>query len=291
MKRLYFFFLFCIGVGVCATPPKWFIQNQNHDMLIGLGSGSDINQAKNNALNDLASLIRVDVDSTFSLKQERQNIALNERATSELQLKVADVELVGVEVLNAEAIDGIYYVKMGIRKDLFLSQIHQKLERILEKVSLDHFKKCSFLDLKSFLELKELFKKLEPKIKTFNALSQQAFFNPKLEKLKNIYSKNMPKPQANFMAQNLDLILQNSLAKEFSKFVFINQKPLDSASHILLQGQSFGDKSVLNVSITDCSGVVIFQDQLEFDSRNSLKRANFIIFKRIRDWIGNLPVD
>ncbi|WP_104696965.1 MULTISPECIES: LPP20 family lipoprotein [unclassified Helicobacter] len=284
MRQIFFALLF-FGVGLCATPPKWFLQNQiGKDWFVGVGSGNNAKSAKLEAFSDLASMISVEVDSTFSLNKQRVGNIFSDNARSAIQLKVEDLKLLDINILNSEIIDGIYYVQVGIKKAKVLDQIHNEILKELEKTSLEYYEKCNFLDLKSFKSLQGVLRQLDSKVKIFDALSQEKFTNQKLEKFVEIYSKNLPKPQANLIYENLDLNLQDSLSKEFLKFVALTPEKLNRASSILVQGKDLDGKNIINLMILDCQGIVIFQEKFEFDA-SSLKRANFIIFKAIKKWI------
>lgn len=284
MKQL-FFALFFFGAGVFAAPPSWFVKNQaNKDLFVGMGSGSDPRNAKLDALSDLASVISVEVDSSFSLNRQRAGDTFNENIRSNIQLKVEDIRLLDVDVLNTEVLDGIYYIQVGIKKTKVLDQIFNELNKELEKISLDHFKKCNFLDLKSFGDLQNFLKRVDSKIRIFNALSQKKIANQKLEGLIDIYSKNLPKPQANLAYENLDQNLQRSLSKEISKFVALAPKKLDSASNILIQNKKANETNIIDIIISDCNDVILFQEQIELNAQN-INRAGFIVFKSLKEWI------
>ena len=133
MKKLLFLlaFVWCVA----STPPEWFLESSSEpSLLIGLGSGANLQDAKSNAINDLVTAISVSVDSDTALYQEREEQSFKTQAYNRVFLKVEDIELSSVRTLKSQVVQNVYFVKVGIEKDSLIRQFRSQIESSLTKL-------------------------------------------------------------------------------------------------------------------------------------------------------------
>ena len=133
MKKLLFFlaFVWCVA----STPPEWFLESSSEpSLLIGLGSGANLRDAKSNAINDLVTAISVSVDSDTALYQEREEQSFKTQAYNRVFLKVEDIELSSVRTLKSQVVQNVYFVKVGIEKESLIRQFRSQIESSLTKL-------------------------------------------------------------------------------------------------------------------------------------------------------------
>ena len=133
MKKLLFLlaFVWCVA----STPPEWFLESSSEpSLLIGLGSGANLQDAKSNAINDLVTAISVSVDSDTALYQEREEQSFKTQAYNRVFLKVEDIELSSVRTLKSQVVQNVYFVKVGIEKESLIRQFRSQIESSLTKL-------------------------------------------------------------------------------------------------------------------------------------------------------------
>ena len=133
MKKLLFLlaFVWCVA----STPPEWFLESSSEpSLLIGLGSGANLQDAKSNAINDLVTAISVSVDSDTALYQEREEQSFKTQAYNRVFLKVEDIELSSVRTLKSQVVQNVYFVKVGIEKESLIRQFRSQIESSLIKL-------------------------------------------------------------------------------------------------------------------------------------------------------------
>ncbi len=283
--RKIFLFLLILGLCVANEPPKWFVQpHDNENVLVGFGSGSSLQDAKSNALSDLASTISVHVDSQTSLNQERNDIALKSFVSNQISLQVKDIELSNVEVLDLAVVGDVFFVKLGVKRLELIAQFQRQIQERLDAFGLLDLDGCQYLDPKTFFVFQEGIKELDRKVRILELLTHRNFIHSKLHDLFEILKKNTPKPLANLSFEGVDEDLKNSLMKEFLKFSNFSMQAISQASSIKVIGSGRKNALKLRIVIMNCQEKILFQDAFTFDAK-SLKRANFIIYKSLKKWV------
>ena len=148
MKNLYLtaFLLTLIPLTAAAGKPKWVKQRPNDPAYyVGIGvaakSGGEytyVTQARNNALKELSSEIKVSVSANSILRQFENNYAIKEEFESKVQTSVTQT-LEGYEVTTWED-KGEYWVMMRLSKDKYL---------ISRRMALDKARKSAMMYLES----------------------------------------------------------------------------------------------------------------------------------------------
>lgn len=268
-----------LSISLClGAVPKWFIKpNDDHQIITGIGSARNPKDAKINALNDLASSISIMIQSQTSLRQERDKNKLDSSLTQDINLYIKDLHLLGVNTLQSEEHDGIFYIRLGIQKQNLIKQFRTQIEQNLNKINALNLKQCQSLDLFKFHTLDRLLKQTNSKIMILNALDDQTHSYLALQKAYDIFYHNSPKPYAHAIFEGLDSALISSLQKELTKFFEL--KPTTSSNLITFKLTKDG----LNITFKDCKSDILFNDQID---SALLPRANFIFYKKVKAYLN-----
>lgn len=126
--------------------PKWYTQTHSNPFyLSATGEGNSLEDAKNNALNQIASSMSVEISSSFK-KNEGYSTGLSEsfykKVDRSVNAKVDKVYFSNVELKKQEKIRTRYYCLVQIDKKKFYDSLHIKFMNLNESV----MKKISLLD-------------------------------------------------------------------------------------------------------------------------------------------------
>ena len=137
-KSLFFILFSLIFTGCISQPtiqnhaitlPSWYIQPipASTTYLYGVGEGKTVQEAKNSALNDMASQLSVTVNS--SLHQYKQSTSFNastthyeKKLTQNIHIDVQKINFTNAHVEKSERIDTSFFILLRVNKhELFTS--------------------------------------------------------------------------------------------------------------------------------------------------------------------------
>ncbi len=215
------------------TVPKWYlnpIQNSNI-YLYGVGEGKTLKEAKNNALNDMASRLSVTIDSNI---QQYKNITSSntsvgnyqKRLTQNINVEVKKINFTNARVDNSEILNNSFFVQMKVnRQELF--NAHKSAFELSEQTIQTNVKNSSTLPI---LERIYALKQLEP---TLEKASSQALI---LNAIENSFSAQSY--VKNYQAiQNQTQTLKNNLRVKLS--TNLSQKHFANELLSLLNAQGY----------------------------------------------------
>ena len=109
-----FLVLFVVFFSYIYATPLWYynIKKSDSQVIIGYGSGSDENTAKQNALSDVVSKISVDVKTSVKIMQKDEDGHLVQNSSYDTEQK-ADAVLSDYKLLKVEYEDGKFYVALS----------------------------------------------------------------------------------------------------------------------------------------------------------------------------------
>jgi len=108
----------------CPTPPQ-----DNATYWYGSGKGKDINDARNVALQQIASKISVFVNSTFTSKQKEINRKFSAQVESMINVEIKDIHFPGYHTVKTEHLNNQCCVLVKVDKKKFLSEYRNKFEQ------------------------------------------------------------------------------------------------------------------------------------------------------------------
>jgi len=202
MIRWLLIIFFILG---CSTKeiPKWYINTpkDNNIYIYASGEGSTKQEAINNALNFMASKIKVKVfsnmNATSSIIQNKDNADVYKNISQNVNAKVENITFYNYEVEKLKKVDDKYYVLVKVNKKETAQKI---VEKIKNKINLpktnSDIEKIKILNqkIKELKKLKndyEVAKLLDPNIEKINIDEYIQKYSNELKKITlNVYSNS-----------------------------------------------------------------------------------------------------
>lgn len=198
--------------------PKWYlnpIPNSNI-YLYGVGEGKTLKEAKNNALNDMASRLSVTIDSSI---QQYKNITSSntsvgnyqKKLTQNINVEVKKINFTNASVTNSEILNNSFFVQMKVnRQELF--NAHKNAFDLTEQTIQTNVKQSSSLPI---LERIYALKQLEPTLEKatsqaliLNAIENSFVVQPFVKNYQDIQN------QAQTLKNNLRVKLSTNLTQK-----------------------------------------------------------------------------
>ncbi len=115
------------------TLPSWYVNPTPNSTLFlyGTGEGKTLQEAKNSALNDMASRLSVTLDSTINqnkrlVSNTLQKEVYEKKLTQNITLKVKEINFTNASVEHSHVVGNSFFVQMKVNKEeLFKSQKEQ----------------------------------------------------------------------------------------------------------------------------------------------------------------------
>jgi len=127
MKKLISIFCFAFTTSLFATP-SWFgtIKPNNSYEIIGYGEATNLNEAKQNARDEIAKQIKVNIKSEIqTTKESKQNEYI--KNTTSTSKQDTSVELSSIEILQNEKDGDTWYVALSYDNRPITTKLIQKL--------------------------------------------------------------------------------------------------------------------------------------------------------------------
>jgi hypothetical protein len=217
------------------TIPSWYIKpsSNNTNFLYGIGSASTLKDAKNEALNSMASRLSVSINSNVTtITKSSSSGSYNKSNVKKLQLDVEKIEFNNYKILKSKMVNNTYYVLLSVdRKELYkqtfdqLKELDRKIDNIYNQLS----NQSPLESLKVEEEFFILLQKADAKINNLVALNRdfdKEQFSIKYDKIKldfskikdslkfSVNSKSFSKPIISFLTNNdLKVVDNNSNVK------------------------------------------------------------------------------
>jgi hypothetical protein len=142
--------IFFIGCNSSNTPivlvkehkvqnlPSWYLSapNNNQDFLYGIGAALTLSQAKNEALNSLASRLFISISSnTHSIKSSDSFENYSSINNQEIFLEVEKIDLLNSKIEKSIKVNDEYFVLLSIDRKKLFKEYFFKLDTIDRKIS------------------------------------------------------------------------------------------------------------------------------------------------------------
>lgn len=145
----------CLGFTSNKMPDWYFNPPKEDSKLYGVGEGYSRDDAKYNALADIASQLRVSVSSYFKSEEHSNLIAFDSRASKIVQTKVAANAFNNYNIEKSTILsDGKIVILTSIDKELFIKEQRERIDSTM-KIMND---KYLTLDGKTILEKRAILK-------------------------------------------------------------------------------------------------------------------------------------
>lgn len=206
----------------CASTetPTWYHNNyQDDNYYYAIGEGFSIDQAQHTAINNINSSVWTKVKSSFSMdethsssqKVDHSNTYINNRINAD----TANISFVGIEFINNEKIDDIYYVKAKVAKKNVIEQVSNSLNTIND-IANTNIKKLTHQDKLAWYLNHRNIKKIIKEATVYNAILSSLSPNNK------IHSGNIENLLNTISQVNSDLLIlisHKSSDKHIANFI------------------------------------------------------------------------
>ncbi|PAF52680.1 LPP20 family lipoprotein [Helicobacter sp. 13S00477-4] len=295
LKKL-IFLIACFFLGACANhlsisnPPGWFLAiPNNHNNLYGNGIGKTLQEAKQNAINDLALNIKIKINSDTDI----QNTQINNKQSSEIlqniQISLDTIELQNITIIRNEYKNKNYYVQIKIPKNTLLQNLKNKYDLSYERLKYFLKNTCSsiFISDKNTLEssLQYLFS-LKESIYTLDPTTKLQSLNV----YENILNQNSPLPKVKLIFEPQDKKeIINTLSAEYAKFIQNSDKKniYTIKNKILIQNKTNQYHITLQVDMYDCKDNIISHIELDSTQNTKIHAMNRIkvkLYKKLKEY-------
>jgi len=198
--------------------PSWYLNPTPNSTLFlyGTGEGKSLQEAKNSALNDMASRLSVTLDSTLNqnkrlVSNTLQKEVYEKKLTQNITLKVKEINFTNASLEHSQVVGNSFFVQMRVnRQELFN---HQKEQFVLNENHIN-----TILEQNSTLPILEQIYALEKLEPTLEKATSQALI---LTALDNTFQSNNYVQKYHNIALKKESLKQNLRIKLSSN---LNQK-------------------------------------------------------------------
>jgi hypothetical protein len=236
--------IFFIGCNSSNTPivlvkehkvqnlPSWYLSapNNNQDFLYGIGAALTLSQAKNEALNSLASRLFISISSnTHSIKSSDSFENYSSINNQEIFLEVEKIDLLNSKIEKSIKVNDEYFVLLSIDRKKLFKEYFFKLDTIDRKISQFYDKAINLSNIftisysKEILDLIDEAFLLTKKLSVINENFNKSQYDLKYHKIKFDLLN---------LRKNIKLkIKSNHFLKSFKSYI--------SKNNILLSNENF----------------------------------------------------
>lgn len=281
--------------------PDWYlIGNEDSSYLYGVGSSNNLQDAKFEALNDIASQISLSIESDTNILKEQNNEHFTNIVSSNIGINVSDIELSSLEYSKIDKVDDIFFVQAKIKKEVVISKLNSNINTYITDINdiLNSIKnsKCETLSPRHKYKLSLFMSKINLYVKQIKALGGN-ITNQSLVDNVNKLLQNQPLAYYVSFAKGGSSsdysLIQTSITNEYNKFFSI-QKSNPNIYYIENRynvSRSINKLTVsLYTSIKDCNNNTIFNTSIESSQSSRdinivLDRLKAQLYKKINSWV------
>jgi len=234
---LLIFFSACNSAVASSQSADDWVNNPPSDNALyfyGVGYGSTLEDAKNDALSKISSKISVSVESTFNSSVTSNRIGDNEEVLksikNEVVAKSKQIQYSNVEIKKSKKIGNEYAVLVEVSRSDLVRNYKSKFDKIDARIKAewDIFQKASmFQKLKSAAVIEKYLSKTDTIFPLLNILDEN-FDDSKYQKRYTTYTKKIREAKDNVYvkiisdenSQSLASLIEDELSKEGIKFSY-----------------------------------------------------------------------
>ncbi|PAF48260.1 hypothetical protein BKH41_05975 [Helicobacter sp. 12S02232-10] len=285
-----FFFVGCMNVSGSLTPPSWFVSIPNDNTaLYGNGIGKSLEESKQNAINDLASSIKVKINSSISLTNTQTDQNEHSEIFQNIHLSIETIELQDIKLVHSEYKNAQYYSQVKISKKTLLQTLKKEYQTLYEELHTFQNSHCKSLSIRDKNTLQSLLAKLDSLEQSIIALNPTSSL-PSFKIYKDILNQNSPLPKAVLIfSPNSDPEIVNILSAEYAKFIRnTDEKNTHTIkNNISVHPQGNQISISLEADIYDCQNNVIFHTKIQSVQNNktdALNRLKVQLYKKLQEY-------
>jgi hypothetical protein len=236
--------IFFIGCNSSNTPivlvkehkvqnlPSWYLSapNNNQDFLYGIGAASTLSQAKNEALNSLASRLFISVSSnTHVIKNSDSFENYSNINNQEIFLEVEKIDLLNSKIEKSIKVNDEYFVLLSIDRKKLFKEYFFKLDAIDRKISQFYDKAINLSNIFTISYSKEI----------LDLIDEALLLTQKLSVINEDFNKSQYNLKYNKIKFDLLNLRKNIKLKIKSNHFLKSLKSYISRNNILLSNKNF----------------------------------------------------
>jgi len=267
----------CAGGGLIspATPvakkqtsqiPQWYLNPQSSDKInfYGVGTGASKDEAKINALNQVAAEISVSVSSSMEIQKRSSNNSYSKNIESNTKATIEKMKFTGVDIVKNEYIDGKFYTYLKVDKDTLFDARKKELDALYS----DSVSSWENIVQSGGLEIIKSSDKIVTNISTMQTSL------PILYAINSSFDDKSYRAKIDKLANNIEDAKANVLVKIVSKnapnYANIVKKYISSAGINIANGNSINNSNLVTIEVDKQS-----KSKLVKSSDPRLKGASF----------------
>lgn len=281
--------LLCVAQGVSA-PPSWYVEvPKDSSFLYGNGSGKTLEESKKNAINDLASSIKLNVSSNTSILNTQDNENQESKLLQNINVSIGNIELQNIIVTHTKYQDNQYYSQVKISKSVLIKSLKDDYKSVYAELENLKPKNCQSISIKDRNTFEDLLDKASSLSQSIQALDFASNL-PSLAEYEKIFHQNSPLVKAKLIfSSNSDKDGIRTLSSEYAKFIQNTDEPNVGTidNDITIKAENDKTQAFLSANIKDCSGKTILYIKLEGEGRtkdDALDRIKVQLFKKLKEY-------
>ncbi|RDU65465.1 LPP20 family lipoprotein [Helicobacter sp. MIT 14-3879] len=300
IKKKLFFLIILFTIIACSSNPKiqypeWYLNTpSNTNYIYGIGEGDNLKEAKIMAIEDIASKISLNIESSLEIEKKAIDSNISNKINSNIGISVDDIQLDNVEYINTEEINNRFFTQAKIKKELLTKKFNADIQKQIISIKniINDIKTlgCNTYSPKEQYKLNELYSKANQKAKYILALEGNVVEKNILKNTKEILSQSSNAYYVSFAKNgnsNKYKDIDNALMSEYKKFFNITSK---DETIYYIENIYYINNNELNliINIKDCNGNVVFNTNLKDKNKNLTSAINRIkaqLYKKLSTWI------
>lgn len=270
-------FIFALSTLLGAQAPEWFsYPSLDHTKLYGLGTGKTPQEAKQNAIIDLASSLQSSIQTDLKKQTKRVDSQFSSSSSQNINIQTKMINLFNINEAQAECDQKQCYAQIEIQRSKFIEQLAEKLQENIKQINDD----SPF----TYLYKKEiLYPNTQNHYALYRALGGSKIEMPKVPQKPTLdlsfqYNKDFP--------SSFKEILEKSIQSYITKFAKISSESnwkisidvLNEAPSVILNiSAKHKDETIHTASISD-----IKKDAMSAEF--FAKRLSAQMYKTIQKW-------
>jgi len=137
MKSFSIFFIAILFFSGCSSAiPNWYIKSpyNSEETLYGVGEGRSEEEAKKNALNDLASRLNFEIDAMMYSQRVFKNAKLSSELKKRVDLNYHNINFFDIKISESEEVNSKYYLLIEVDREDLANQIRDDLQLLDTKI-------------------------------------------------------------------------------------------------------------------------------------------------------------
>ncbi len=262
------------------------LQQKDNKYIYGEGQGVSFDVAKQYAIQDLTTNLKVSIKYSLQNTTQQENNVLQTKAMSNIRLESQIKDLPSVEVDKIKKSKDKVFVRVKVKQSILKSEIYNRVQFKKQKL-LSMITQCDTPSFSNFRVFKTLLKDLTSDISLYQALAENMDYGNNI--LASLQDSISTKPKYRILWNNKHQYnaneIQDIIASEIAKFIKIDK---DSKRDLIIDINSNDKTIVIFLKFYDCDKnmenaiqIDTYMQQSSIKMSSSKSRLGAIIYKAI----------